>query len=159
MDQVKIYTLGGRQMEIVANSKGKKGALVGGMYSIEDIITRYPQIAEKAKEKYDQTLKNKKEEIMEKLYERVGVGKTQIVSKLLEELEDEELIELFVMQTTEMLIVSQAIEAVIEKGNITFEKALSQVILTEKEETEIIDKVSEVLEATLKEAIVVALVK
>lgn len=132
-------------MKIVENSKGKKGALVGGMYSIEDIITWYPQIVEMAREKYDKTLKNKKREIREKLQDRIG--KTEIVKM--------QLIELYLMQITEMSIVSQATEAVIKKGNITFNEALSQVILTEKEETEIIDKVCEVMEATLREAIVV----
>lgn len=142
-------------MKLVKDGKGKTGFWAGEGFDVENITARYPNITKQAEEKYSTLQGRVEEEVIKPLREEVVTGTFAgvIAEKILSQ---EEIIKRTVITITEVMIVSLAIEEVIEKGNISLEKALSKVELTGENEKEIFEKTSAVIGEELTKEVVSA---
>lgn len=134
-------------MKIVRNYQGKT-TMSGREFDVETIVKRYPIVEKKAKEMYEEIPESSiQKEIIDPLREIMG----EITSEdVLEELKQEGLIKKLVIKISEALILKSAMQEVVEKGNITFVEALSNVEATPENKEEVLKETYSILSEEIK---------
>ncbi len=134
-------------MKIVRNYQGKT-TMSGGEFDVETTVKRYPIVEKKAKEMYEEIPESSiQKEIIDPLREIMS----EITSEdVWEELKQEGLIKKFVIKISEALILRLAMQEVVEKGNITFVEALSNVEATPENKEEVLKETYSILSEEIK---------
>ena len=130
-------------MKIVKHGYGKATVMAGGEVDLEVLIDRYQIVKTKAEKICEGFTEGTiQEELINPLME---LTENTAVKELIGKLKGNGLIEEFLIKIAATSIVSMAIKEVVEKGDVTLNKAILNVELTQEDKKEVMEKTYDII--------------